>query len=392
MPAAHEPKSIVMLLDNAFRPDPRVAAEARSLVDAGYRVTLLAWDREGERPPREDWNGVDVQRLGPRSRHRLGSRQVFYLLRFWWRAFWAARRARPDVVHCHDFNTLPVGVLLTLFSRRRLVYDAHESYADMLGSNVAGWIKRCVQWFERRLIRRADAVLTVGDLLAAELQRRGSRCTWVVGNWKSPAEFDVPSDDVASTSSELGLGDGLVVVYVGWLNADRGIGQLLEAVAALPDVQLVIGGDGPFTPEVERAAADCPRIHSLGYVDPVRVPVYTALADVIYYGIDASNPNAAFSAPNKLFEALAAGKAVVCNRCGEIGRIVAEEGCGVVVDELTADALCRALRDLAEPPSRAECQDAARRAGAERYNWTHAEKTLLLAYADMGVPSGSPEA
>ncbi|NQT88684.1 glycosyltransferase family 4 protein [bacterium] len=392
MPEPQEQKSIVMFLDNAFRPDPRVAAEARSLVEAGYRVTLLAWDREGGRPDRENWHGVDVQRLGPRSRHRLGSRQVLYLLRFWWRAFWAARRCRADAVHCHDFITLPVGVLLTLFARKRLVYDAHESYADMLGANVAGWIKRCVRGLERFLIRRAHMVITVGDLLAAELQQRGARCTWVVGNWKSPADFDVAPEDTAAARAELDLGDGLVVVYVGWLNADRGIGQLLDAVSALPHVQLVIGGDGPFTPEVARAAAECPRVQYLGFVDPIKVPVYTAISDVIYYGLDSANPNAAFSAPNKLFEALAAGKAVVCNRCGEIGRIVAEEGCGVVVDELTSDALGCALAELADPGRRRACQEAARRAGAERYNWANAERTLLDAYADIGVAPKPSEA
>ena len=188
----------------------------------------------------------------------------------------------------------------------------------------AGWIKRCIRGLERFLIRRAHAVITVGDLLAAELQQRGARRTWVVGNWKDPADFAVSSDEATAVRSDLGLDDGLVVTYVGWLNADRGIGQLLEAVADLPDAHLVIGGDGPFAPEVARSAAACTRIHTLGYVDPVKVPVYTAIADVIYYGLDASNPNVAFSAPNKLFEALAAGKAVVCNRCGEIGRIVAE--------------------------------------------------------------------
>jgi glycosyltransferase involved in cell wall biosynthesis len=374
-----------MLLDNAFRPDPRVGAEARCLVEAGYRVTLLAWDREGGRPEQEDWHGVAVRRLGPRSRHRLGSRQVFGVLCFWWRAFWAARRCRAALVHCHDFITLPVGVLLTLFRRRRLVYDAHESYADMLGDNVAGWIKRGVRGMERLLIRRADAVITVGELLAAELQRRGARCTWVVGNWKSPADFAVGQDDVAAVRAELGLGDGLVATYIGWLNADRGVDQLLGAVAELPDVHLVIGGDGPFAPRVVQAAADCPRVHYLGYVDPLRVPVYTATADVIYYGLDASNPNAAFSAPNKLFEALAAGKAVVCNRCGELGRIVDEEECGLVVDRLTKEALRDALAELVRPDRLAACQQAARRAGAERYNWARAGRALLGAYEAIGT-------
>ena len=374
-----------MLLDNAFRPDPRVANEAASLARAGYRVTILAWDREGERQPFETWHGVRIERLGPRSRHRLGSAQLVYLALFWWQVFWRLVGAEADAIHCHDFDTLPIGYLVSALKGCRLIYDAHESYADMLAANVAPWIKRAVVGLERLLCGRTDAVLTVGALLEAELRRRGARRTWVVGNWKSLEEFQLDPEAIASARRELGLDAALLVGYVGWLNADRGVVPLLEAVEGLEGVGLVIGGDGPLAERVREHAARCPRIRALGYVDPRRVPLYTCVVDVIYYGLDTSNPNARYSAPNKLFEALAAGKAVVCNDCGEIGRVVREEGCGVVVRELTSEALARAFGELRQPGRLAECQARARRAGQERYNWARAGQELLGLYHAVGL-------
>ena len=414
----HSSPHVTMLLDNAFLPDPRVANEARSLTRAGCCVTILAWDREGERPPIEWWHGVRVERLGPRSRHHRGSVQALYFLAFWWRVFWRLLGARADVIHCHDFDTLPVGWLAAALKGCRLVYDAHESYADMLGGNVAGWIRRTVAWVERLLIGRADAVLTVGELLEADLRRRGARRTWVVGNWKPLDAFALDPAAVAAERRALVGGvpstvggvsprrdtrdgdipptimrDGdvpptsarLVVATIGWLNADRGIEPLLDAVEGLDDVVLVVGGDGTLAPRVREAAARCPRIRYLGFVDPARVPLYTCVADVVYHGLDATNPNARYGAPNKLFEALAAGKAVVCNDCGELGRIVREEGCGVVADALTAEALARAFCELLEPGRLAECQARAGRAGRERYNWAMAERRLLGLYGDLGL-------
>ncbi|MFP4056846.1 MAG: glycosyltransferase [Candidatus Brocadiia bacterium] len=378
--------SIVMLLDNAFRPDPRVANEARSLAQAGYEVTLLAWDREGQRPRRETWHGVRVERLGPRSRHRLGSRQAVYLLGFWWRAFWRVIGRRPDAVHCHDFNTLPAGWLLAVVTGCRLVYDAHESYADMLGPNVAGWIKRLVAWLERRLIGRADAALTVGELLAEELERRGARRTWVVGNWKSLEDFDFGEAELRAARRELGFGDGLLVSYIGWLNADRGVAPLLEAAGELEGVGLLVGGDGPLAGAVAEAAERGGGIRYLGFVDPGRIPLYTSVSDVVYYGLDTCNPNARYSAPNKLFEALAAGKAVVCNDCGEVGRIVRQEACGRVVPALSRQALAAALDELRNPQELARCQARARAAGQQRYNWARAERQLLDLYRAIGLP------
>ncbi len=386
--------SIAMVLDNAFRPDPRVANEARSLAQAGFRVTILAWDREAELPQREVWHSapsggwVVVERIRVRSGHRLGSRQLFHLARFWWRAFRRLVELRLQAIHCHDFIDLPVGWAAAALKGCRLIYDAHESYADMLGENVAGWIKEAVAWLERRLVRRADAVLTVGELLAEELRRRGARRVWVVGNWKPLEEFQVPAHQVASARKELGLEGLMVVAYIGWLNEDRGISPLLEAVEGTEGVGLVIGGDGPARPAVEAAAARCARIRYLGFVDPGRIPLYTAAADVVYYGLEDTNPNSRYSAPNKLFEALAAGRAVLCNDCGEIGRIVAQQGCGAVVGELTAEAVASALEGLRDRERLAECSRRAREAGRHSYNWDLAAGRLLDLYRAVGLLPG----
>ena len=377
--------TIAMLLDNAFRPDPRVANEARSLAGAGYRVLLFAWDRAGDRPAREDWHGVEIRRLGPRSRHGLGSRQMIYLALFWWHCFWRLIGREVDAIHCHDFNTLPLGWLLAALKRCRLVYDAHESYADMLAENVAPWIKAAIVGVERLLCRRTDAALTVGSLLEAELRRRGARHTWVVGNWKRLDEFAFEGKAVADRRHELGLNGSLLVTYIGWLNADRGIVPLLEAVEAREGISLLVGGDGPSADDVRAAVERCPRIRYLGFVNPAEIPLYTAMADVIYYGLDSANVNASYSAPNKLFEALAAGRALVCNRIGEIGRIVDDEACGRVVEELTRDALADALDQLRDPERLAACQAAAREAGDERYNWSKAEERLLDLYQAIGL-------
>ena len=57
------PSKVLMLLTNAFDPDPRVHQEAVSLVNAGYDVTILGWDRDLKAVPKERIDGIHVERI-----------------------------------------------------------------------------------------------------------------------------------------------------------------------------------------------------------------------------------------------------------------------------------------------------------------------------------------
>ena len=65
-----------MFVSNAFVSDPRVYSEAKSLVQAGFEVTVIAWDRERQNPQRQNWDGIEVVRSRTRllpKQHRFGS-------------------------------------------------------------------------------------------------------------------------------------------------------------------------------------------------------------------------------------------------------------------------------------------------------------------------------
>jgi len=383
-------RRVLMLLTNCFDPDPRVHAEARTLIENGYRVTLLGWDRDRKRPSRERIDGIQVERIFLRSRHGRGASQIPFLIGFWLLALARSLSRRFDLIHCHDLDTLPLGVLLGRLIGARVLFDAHESFPDMLAGNVNTGLRNLLVKLEDFLIKRVDGLITVGELLRQEYRRRGARRTYVVGNWKRLEDFEPLRDRAKAQRRRLGIPAGaLVITYIAWLSEERRLPALLEAVDGTPGLFLIIGGQGPLGEEVRRRAANSANIHALGPVPPDRVPLYTAAADVIYYGFDESHPNAQYSAPNKLFEALAAGRAVVTGRFGEIGRIVARERCGLTLPVLTAESLTAALNSLRYPEILEAFQCRALRAGRERYNWTRAAGELLRAYAE--VLSGRPE-
>jgi glycosyltransferase involved in cell wall biosynthesis len=88
--------------------------------------------------------------------------------------------------------------------------------------------------------------------------------------------------------------------------------------------------------------------------------------------------------PNKLFEFMGAGLAIIVSDFPEIGRVVREHDCGILVDPRDPHAIASALNAALAQPGRCRAQGlAGARAVAERYNWARAEAVLLDAYSGL---------
>jgi glycosyltransferase involved in cell wall biosynthesis len=277
---------------------------------------------------------------------------------------------------------LPLGYLLAKQKKAKLIYDAHESYVDMLG-NLPGWFKIAIYKVEDFLLKRADLLITVGDILRGEFIRRGARQTCVVGNWKDPSQFQFPPEALKEEKKRLNIFNGqLVISFIANLGIERQLQPLIAAVKESREIFLIIGGDGPCSEIVKEASQRYANIAYLGYVNPSKVPFYTALSDIIFYGFDPVNPNSKFSAPNKLFEALAAGKAVLTGDFGEVGRIVKDTECGLITKKFTEEEIRKNLSSL-RPEILSRFKENSKKNGLEIYNWQNACVTLLEQYSRL---------
>jgi len=370
-----------MLLTNAYDPDPRVRQEALALIRMGCSVRLLAWDRDVKYPRFDSMEGVEVERVFLPSQHGRGNSQLFIYAWLYLKILWRAWRSSFDVVHCHDLDTLPLGFLLGKLKGKPIVYDAHESFPDMLSGNVHPTVKRGLSWLEDFLIRRVDLLITVGEKLRRHFAARGARHSVVVGNWKRLEEFSRRTEENLAIRMRLGIPDSaMVVVCITQLLKDRKIEELLDALDSCPDVYLIIGGRGILEGLVRQRAARNSRILFVGFASGADIPNYTCAGDVVYYGFDPENPNAQFSAPNKLFEALAAGRPLITGDFGEIAEVVREAACGLVLPEYSVEAIRGALIAMRDDDVRRTMARNARRFGETAMNWQKGEETLYREY------------
>jgi glycosyltransferase involved in cell wall biosynthesis len=378
------PKTVLMLLTNAYDPDPRVRQEALALIGMGCRVRILAWDRNLKAPATQSMEGVEVERVFLPSRHGRGATQIFFYAWLYLKMLWRGMRTPCDVVHCHDLDTLPLGFLLGKLKRKPIVYDSHESFSDMLEGSVPRPVQRGLVLLENFLIRRVDLLITVGEKLRRHFAERGSPRSVVVGNWKRLGDFSRTEQQNQEVRRGLGIPDGaLTVVCITQLLRDRKLEELLAAAEECPDVYVIVGGKGVLEGLVRQAAALNPRLLFVGFASGRQIADYTCAADVVYYGFDPQNPNALFSAPNKLYEALAAGRPLITGDFGEIADVVREAECGIVLPVYSAAEIQEALKLLENRKIRNVMANNARQCGRTSLNWEKGEEVLYREYSSM---------
>jgi glycosyltransferase involved in cell wall biosynthesis len=377
---------IVMLLSNAFHPDLRVEREASALLDAGFTVTIVCWDRQRERPAREMHRGIEILRVhSVPSAYASGWRQLFHLPRFWRQALRLASPLHPAIVHCHDLDTLYAGFRLKKRLGCRLVYDAHEQYPALMSLYLPWILVQALVYWERWLLRHVDATITAGDRQRDEFRACGVEPVITVGNYQDLAPYlAVSQAGVEARRAQLSVAPGeLLVAYIGGFSRNRLLLPLIEAAALLPDVRFHLWGDGPQRSEVEQAVRAHPNVRYHGWLHHDGLPQTFCAADVIYYCLRTGYPGADYSAPNTLAQAMAAGRPILANDVGDVGRIVRETGCGVLVNEAQPRAIAATIQELADPEVRRNLGRNGRRAAMEKYNAAAACRQLVALYDSL---------
>jgi glycosyltransferase involved in cell wall biosynthesis len=191
---------------------------------------------------------------------------------------------------------------------------------------------------ETRCMAEADLVVTLGEVMRAEIVARGVPADKVIVVPNAvPDEFLEPLPDAAALRESLGVRPGEQVVgVVSNLVGYEGIGTLLEAVAELrrrgASVRPLIVGDGPERAALERLAGQLGLTGTAiftGRVPMAEVRRYHAVLDV--FAIPRTNDRVCqMVTPLKPVEAMASGLPVVASDVGALREIIRPDVTGAL--------------------------------------------------------------
>ncbi len=295
-------KEVVMLLDNSFAPDMRVQKEALCLMESGCNVTIFAWDRDCKHPQNDEKDGINIKRIRTKSKYQLGIRQLLTLTLFYIKVFLALMRTKMDIIYCHDLLMLPLGILVKLLKRKKLIYDAHEIYWMMEAKKYNKFILNIIKSSENFLLKFVDKFVTVSEQRADYYKKYYHKPIYIVGNYYDPVDIDI--DCKKQLRKQLGIPeDKFLITYIGSLNKTRDIELLARYAAVNKKVFILIGGRGYWQNMIQDAAKELDNLTCLGWIsNPID---YYSISDAIYYVLNEDYPYNHYNAPNNLFLSIA---------------------------------------------------------------------------------------
>lgn len=272
----------------------------------------------------------------------------------------AARDFAPDLLYERYNLFYLAGALVARRRRLPFLVEVNAPLAEERARFGGLALKGLARWSERFVWRRADRVLPVTAVLGGHVAAAGvpAERIAVIPNGIDLADFP---ESLATRQSGPEAGE-LVLGFVGFVRDWHGLDAVVRGIAAWsgpPRLRLRVVGEGPARPGLERLAAE------LGITDQVE---FTGLAKReaipgLVAGFDVALQPAVvpYASPLKVFEYMAAGRAIVAPDQPNIREGLAHDRTAILFDVKQPDGLWQAIRRLAADPAlRARLGQAAR--------------------------------
>jgi glycosyltransferase involved in cell wall biosynthesis len=284
---------------------------------------------------------------------------------------------KPDVVFATHTPLMvgQAGVGLSRYFDVPFVFEVRDLWPEAL-IHVGALSNPVVIWWLRRLARRiyhaANHIVALSPGIKDGIVQAGiapEKITMIPN--ASDLDLFRPEVDGCAARERLGLGRRFAAVYFGAMGMANGLEYAIEAARILAErerdqIVLVLLGDGGRRGELEKLA----RVYGLHNVvfhppaDKEELARVVAGCDACLTIYRAAREQT--WSPNKMFDALAAGKPVLINVPGWLGETIEKNGCGRYVDPTRPEALAEALEELANDPGLCRRMGASARSLAER--------------------------
>ena len=377
---------------------------ARYLVQAGHQVTVISGvyalgpfvDKAGGLIQTRIIDGIKVVIINVPYANQMSfyARVMSFLLFAMLSVVVCFRESRVDVVLATS-TPLTVGIpalLMRWLRRVPYVFEVRDIWPDVavaLGVLRNPVLIRLAYFAERLFYRWAARVQVISGGMKKILIDRGipaEKITVVPTGVDLTLYENVKPDH--SLRKKLGWTDRLIAVYAGAISDANGLEYVIEAAARLKDdprVGFLLIGDGRRKPDLMEQAQRR-KLSNLVFHDKMpKRKLISILADMdVGMLILKDLPDFRIAMPNKFFDYLAAGLAVIVNFQGDAATQLNQVGAGIATDPDDPETFASAIKRWAESPEELTRTKLAAKRLAKRYDrkeWAKELDKILMEVA-----------
>lgn len=342
------------------RSDPRIYQKECLSLSKKYKTILVVADGLGN----QHINNTTIIDLG--KRYSL-SHRLFSLNK---KAYKTVCKLRPDIVHIHDPELMPITLLIKLNIKCKLIYDAHEDLPLQIQRKP--WIPKRIRplasivtkYSLSLLMKNFDLIVTATPSIPTYSHKN----TITIHNY--PHKGNISS---AREKTHLPL----ILGYAGSLSFERGLTDMLNI--ASPSRKLILAGKF-INKSTENSAKNHPNwkhVDYRGYLDKNGINKLYTDTDI---GLLLLKKGIGFeeTLPTKLFEYMSAGIPTLCSNIPKWKSIIDKFECGIAT-EVKNKQLEAAINQLKKKETYKKMSENSLDA-AKHFTWNSEEEKLLKSY------------
>jgi glycosyltransferase involved in cell wall biosynthesis len=285
-------------------------------------------------------------------------------------------RSAPDIIYQRLSFASNLGIWAARYLSIPLVFEVNAPILYELSRYGKLYFPNMAKRLHSRILQQADAITVVSNVLkdyliaSGDLQEEKIK---VIPNGVDVSLFR--GVDGSKLRENFSFDDDDIVVgFVGALKPWHGVDILLDLASSVDNkkVKFLIIGSGPMLDYCQRFIQQhrlTDQVFMTGHLIHSEVPAYLAAVDIAV----APYPNLDlfYFSPIKLFEYMAAGKAIVASKLGQIAEVLEDKQTALLVTPGSVEELKQAILYLVANPAQRENLGRAVELQAQDYTWEH---------------------
>lgn len=316
-----------------------------------------------------------------------------------YRMFKAACENLNDIQLIHErYNGIAVG---GAFASKKLgipyILEVNAEFFDQSraqGRPISGVQRHVFQMKTRFCFEQADRIICVSEQLRIHMIEKWNLSPEKTVTLECAADVEAfgRKFDTKKVREKLRLSQEPVIIWIGgfykWHDLDLLLESFIKVVNRLPQTKLVLVGDGKNRIHFEQRVKEKKLERSVimvGLVAHEKIPEMLSIADVAVAPIPAlSAQDGGTGVPLKLFEYMAAGKAIVTTNVYQSASVIQNGVTGVLVEPGNVESFAEAIINiLIDDEQRQQLARNARQRAVEQHSWKKYTALLENIYIDV---------